>query len=350
MKIAVDRNRRKCAAVWLALLWLPASAVLGQEVIRLKIADSYPPGHYLAEALTKNFMQRATELSNGVLQFEYYPAQQIGKLQDYLSLTQAGAIDIGYIVPSLIPEKMPHGSITEMPGLFDTTCQGTDAFVKVASYGGALSKLDFEPNGVRFLTAIMNPPVSLITSKKRVTSLEDIKGLKIRTPGGGQEASVQALGAVSVRMAAPEVYESISRGTIDGVLFPFLSAKSYDLQKEVKYVLNGVTFGSGINMYAISERRFKQLPPAAQQALVQAGILASRNACETVQRNESATRAEMIKAGIVSVDADAASRQQWQSRLDPVVTSWAKALDQRGKQGTTMLDAFRNVLASQRTK
>nr|WP_280968936.1 MULTISPECIES: hypothetical protein [unclassified Bradyrhizobium] len=62
-----------------------------------------------------------------------------------------------------------------------------------------------------------------------------MQGLKLRTTGGAQDLTLRALNAVPVRMAAPDAYESLSRGTMDGLLFPLDSVVSYGLDKLVKH-------------------------------------------------------------------------------------------------------------------
>ena len=51
--------------------------------------------------------RRVTKKTEGLVEFEYYPAEQLGKLADLYELTADGVSDIGAFVPSYIPSKMP---------------------------------------------------------------------------------------------------------------------------------------------------------------------------------------------------------------------------------------------------
>src|ERR1700753_1348824 len=68
-------------------------AVLSHPVAaqkKLRISDSLPIGHFFAESGTKFWMQRVTDLTKGAVTFEYFPAEQLGKAKDLLTLTRSG--------------------------------------------------------------------------------------------------------------------------------------------------------------------------------------------------------------------------------------------------------------------
>src|SRR6201992_3699949 len=50
----------------------PGHGAPADGVLRLKVVDSFPPGHYIGTSLPKFFMDRVTQLTNGKVQFDYY--------------------------------------------------------------------------------------------------------------------------------------------------------------------------------------------------------------------------------------------------------------------------------------
>jgi len=56
--------------------------------------------------------------------FEYFGAEQLGKARDLLSLTVSGAVDVGYVAPSLVPEKMPLAEVAMLPGSIARRARG----------------------------------------------------------------------------------------------------------------------------------------------------------------------------------------------------------------------------------
>ena len=242
-----------------------------QTTTKIKIADSFPVGHYLPRYITTPMMEKlkANPAAKGI-EFEYYPAEQMGKAKDFLSLVQSGVIDIAYVAPGFVSDKMPLSVVSELPLEFSGSCQGTMAYWNLAKPGGLLDKKEFAPNGVRLLFTIVLPPYQIIT-RKPFSNLKDIEGMKIRASGSAKELVMKKLKAIPVLMPTPDVYESLSRGTIDGVLFPFNSLAPYEIHKLSKTGTIGENFGTFVANWVISEKRFQSLPPAVQQDLTAMG-------------------------------------------------------------------------------
>ena len=320
--------------------WSPTAIA---QPVKLRVADSFPAGHYIPEVATKYWMQEVTRATNNAVTFEYFPAEQLGKAKDLLALTVSGVTDIGYVAPSYISDKLPLSAVAELPGSFASACTGTTAYWKLAKDGGFLATHEFAPNGVRVLFAFVLPPYQLYLSKAKLENLKSIDGLKIRPTSGAVEL-MRKLNAVPVQIPAPEVYESLSRGTIDGVLFPTASIFAYNLQGLLKYATIGESFGSFVVTYAISEKRWKTLPPNVQKAMVEAGEATSKRACEYVDDGEAKDVEKLRKLGTTMLQLPASDNKMLAELTRNGGTAWAGVLDKRGKPGTEVLNAFRAAL------
>src|SRR5689334_17611848 len=82
-------------------------------------------------------------------------------------LTVAGVADVSYIVPSYSSEKYPLTAVAELPGIFDTECQGSLAFYKISHNGGILETKEFGPNQLRPLVTIALPTRSSLPPAAR---------------------------------------------------------------------------------------------------------------------------------------------------------------------------------------
>ena len=70
-------------------------------------------------------MEKVTSLTDGRVQFKFYPGEQLGKGADSLSLVATGVADISLFSPNYTPSEMPIGSaLIGIPGLFETPIQG----------------------------------------------------------------------------------------------------------------------------------------------------------------------------------------------------------------------------------
>ena len=267
------------------------------EPIKLRVADSFPKGHYLVRLVLEPWMAEVQKRTNNAVTFEHYPAQQLGKAADMLKLTQTGVADIGYVAPAYVSDKMPVSEVAMLPGVFEHSCQGTLAYWKTAR-SGVIAQQDYTANGIHLLLAVSLPPYRILTVKQPVKDTADINGLKLRSTGGAQDLTLRAIGAVPVRMAAPDAYESLSRGTMDGLLFPLESVVAYGADKLVKHSTDGFGFASFVVAYSISETAWKKLSPDIQKAMVDAAEEILPSACKEVQKQDSETMKSMEAAGV----------------------------------------------------
>src|SRR5207248_4398775 len=79
--------------------------------------------------------------------------------------------------------------------------------------------LQKEHAGVKVLWLFHTAPFQVHTTRKLVKTLEDLAGMKLRSGGGQVAAVVKQLGAIPVTMAAPESYNALERGIVDGTVF-----------------------------------------------------------------------------------------------------------------------------------
>lgn len=109
----------------------------------------------------------------------------------------------------------------------------------------------------------------ILSTKKRITSLEELKGMKLRAPQiEGMVEALKHLGANPTPIAFNEIYLALQNGTVDGfvsALNPSVAGKFYEVSK---YVLSN-PFGEGLDKEAISTRAWRRLSDAQQRVVLQ---------------------------------------------------------------------------------
>src|SRR4051794_25086969 len=325
---------------------LIASTILAQaaDPVKLRVADSFPKGHYLVKLILEPWMEEVTKRTNGAVTFEHYPAQQLGKAADMLKLTQTGVADIGYVAPGYTSDKMPVSEVAMLPGSFEHACQGTLSYWKLAR-NGVIAEQDYTANNIRLLLTVTLPQYRIFTVKQPVKDPVDVTGLKLRSTGGAQDLTLRAIGAVPVRMAAPDAYESLSRGTMDGLLFPLESVVAYGADKLVKYSTDGLGFGSFIVAYSISDSAWKKLTPEVQKAMVDVAEEIIPPACQQIQKADDETR-KSLEARVRFETLQPEVSAKFRDLMKGVAKAWSEGLDARGKRGSDALKEFDAAVAA----
>ena len=313
--------------------------------ITLRVADSLPVGHYIAEGVLKPLMEQTTKLTGGKVAFEHFPAQQLGKAKDMLSLVGSGVADIAYVGASYVSDKLPLSSVGELPEGFTTACQGTAAFWQIAKPGGILDKAEYAPAGVRALAVLVLPPYQIFSASV-MTGIDSLKGMKIRATGAAKQLGLTKLGAVPVAIPGPETREALSRGSVDAIAFPHASVLPYDLIPHLKSATDGSNYGSFVATFMISQKKFDGLPADVQTALTKAGEMATKNGCKVADDKTGKAKKIIQEGGVKFVVFSDKDMDMIAKSMAGVGDEWAAGLDGRGKPGMKILTAFRAALAS----
>lgn len=318
-----------------------AGGAVAQDKIVLKYATFVPANHVLAVNRTAPFMEEVKRLSNGRVDFEYYPNEQAGKARSFIDLLNTGAVDIAEIgIGYFSATTLPLLGIIEFPGLTDSSCQTSAALRSIGMPGGPLHEADFKENGIRALDFMVNPPFQIAPSRVPITSVAQVTGKKLRTAGGVMELAVKGLGGIPVSITASEIYTALDRGTLDGVMFTWILADTYDFPKIAKYGTYGFGFGTPGQFVMIGENTFQKLPKDVQDILVQAGATVEKQICKYLDDNETKMVEKYKTAGQNIHFWNAQEKEQMLKATKDLPKLWMDTLEARGKPAKAVWDGF----------
>ena len=322
---------------------LPVSAQSAQTIM-LRVADTSPPTHYYVTQGIKPWMDRVAALSKTKVEFQYFPSGQLGQLPDMLSILRSGVADIAYTPPSVLSGDFPLHTMWGLPGLCDNTAQGT-AYLQLMHKEGPLRD-EFTAHGVRPLLAWITPPCEILSVKKAVAKLEDVKGLKLRSNGGTMDMEVKALGGVPVLVMAADTSTSLQRGTIDGAVFPYASAVPYKLEEICKYATLGARLSMSVACYSISERVWQKLPADVREAMTKANEEVAPAFAKWQDNRTMEVGSSYEKQGLQISRLQGDELQRWLKGLEPVNEEWLKQMAAKGVDGQKALDSYKKAKAS----
>lgn len=327
-----------------AALFLSSGGVQAQDQITVKISHAFPANHYLWEHGMGVWAEAVKAKTDGRVEFEVYPAQQLAKSAEQLTLLSSGTVDA--VMTSIGQEaaRLPLSSVGELPGMFASSCEGSNQLWEIAKPGAILDELEYAPGGFHVIFDSVLPPYVIMTSDEPVTSLEDLEGLKIRVTGGSLEQTMRELGAVPVRMASSELFESASRGTVDGALYPYSGLEPYDLQTVFHHSTEGASLGAGGVIFAYNGSAWEALPEDVRQAMMDAGREAQANLCQWMDDQVSEIKERVTtNAGFQVHQLGEDEKPRWNEILSGRAQQWAGDLDESGRKGSEVLEAYRSA-------
>ena len=177
----------------------------------------------------------------------------------------------------------------------------------------------------------------ILHSKKEVTKLEDVKGMKIRCTGMAAKI-VAALGATPVAMPMGETYDALSRGVVDGSMAPYEALQGWKWGEVVKYTVEdwGASYSSGM-FVVMNKDKWNSLPPDVQKIIEQVNEEYIEKQGKTWDEIEKAGRDFTISRGnkIVSFLQDEDWR--WQKAVKPLLDEYVKNMETKGLPGDVVL-------------
>lgn len=206
----------KWAALLLALVLGACSRPMPAGVTELIYATPYSPGHPFSRADIR-WMDYVEESSGGRLRIR--PIWSGGLLSSDMSMEELrhGVADIGLITPIYV-----RGG-THLIRIQSGFYSGADSIPsQVDLYRcleAGLPEIRQELEGLKVLAVQGGSLPGIITTDRKVETLDDLKGLRLRAPTELLTV-LDTLGADPVNMPMAEVYSAMAKGVIDGVIAP----------------------------------------------------------------------------------------------------------------------------------
>jgi len=210
-----------------------APAAAPGEVIRLKYNNQNPEAGWDGTNAAKPWLAQIEKATNGRVQFDTFFAQSLTKGPDAWQATKSGIADVSWCFHGYWPTMTPLADVISLPFMpFKSAEQASGILWELMEKYPSVAK-QFSEN--KILISWTSNPYLLITTKKQVKTMEDLKGMKIRVTGGPPIEQFKLMGAVPQTMPMPDVYENMQKGVIDGMAAPWEAMLSFRLYEVAKY-------------------------------------------------------------------------------------------------------------------
>lgn len=345
------RRGLKLGAAALALA-LAATGCAGQPddgTMSLTFSDGYSGSHPIGVGGTQPFLEHLQQNGESVgLAFERYAPGQLGKPADMLKLLRSDAVQIAPVFPSYLANSMPLSSVAELPGSSGDACASVDALMTMVRPGGTLYDLEIEEQGIVPIWGVIITGYRVFSADQDVSEPESLRGTLLRSPGGVGDRVIKGLGASPVFVSTGDMYEAISRGTVEGLILPPFSVTAYGIDDVVTRATGDLPLASTTILMSVSREQWDALSEPQKELLLEAGRIAQEGACTSLEDANAKAEQEMQANGIVFEDVDPASIPRWEAALDSARSSWISDLQSVGLPADRVLAEYEGLLAGER--
>jgi len=200
------------------VLFLACAGLAAEKTYNIKFAIIYPTDSPSAKAEHGHFIDRVAELSNGRILVKMYGPGTLGTPPEYPQLVRDGIADMALLFNPYYGDINPLAEAISLPFVAKTYAQAVQVTRQLYETAPGIKAFldEYNMEGLWYCAG-SSPTFQLIKPAK---SLEEIKGLKLRTSGGTFTYLVKAWGIVPVYMPPGDVYPALRAGVVDGGFNP----------------------------------------------------------------------------------------------------------------------------------
>ncbi|WP_417227854.1 TRAP transporter substrate-binding protein [Amphritea sp.] len=183
----------------------------------LRLAHFFPPVAAIHKNVAQAWADKVTAESDGRIAVEVYPSSTLAKPPALYDAVTNRIADVSLTVQGYTANRFPLTQIVELPGVAKSAANGSCIIQHL--YDEQLISDEYKDTKPLFL--FTHGPGHIHTTEKLIKEPADFEGLRIRRPTAVVAKLLEGLGAKPVGMPAPQAYQSVQRGVIDGVALPW---------------------------------------------------------------------------------------------------------------------------------
>lgn len=291
--------------------------------MHIRFSTWHPPVSREVKTVWIPMLEELKKRSNGRITYTMYSGGALGKGPEHYDIVAKGLSDMGYFTATWTPGRFPLSDVLSLAVWVDGKDIGTDI-------GNAMYKriLHREFPGVKMIELNGCIKASLWTTKP-VRTLEDCRGLRIRTPGGHQTTYIKALGAEPVFMPLGDVYLAMETGTIDGLVTcpPLVLAfKLYEVARHGTIA----AFGCVTEGVIMNEKSWERAPDDLKPIIEEVCSNPFRTTGGLTVKVYKVMMKEIADRGVELYYLPPREGCRWYARFQDMTRKWVADLEEKG--------------------
>ncbi|MGF1628656.1 MAG: TRAP transporter substrate-binding protein [Kiloniellaceae bacterium] len=341
-----------------ALLWLGLTLAAGllagplaggsaaAQEVTLRVHHFLPPPSTTHRDFIEPWARKVEAESGGRIKIEIYPSMQLGGRPPALyDQVRDGVVDIVWTLPGYTAGRFPIIEVFELPFMAASAEATSQAAHEFYLQHAVEEFADIHP-----LMVHVHGPGSLHLRNKQVTSLDDLKGLKLRAPTRMTNAALEALGATPIGMPVPAVPESLARGVIDGAALPYevtLPLKVHELTTSHTEIGGERGLYTAVFLFAMNKARYESLPADLREVIdANSGTALAKQIGKVWDDAEQPGREAAVAQNATFFTIEGEELVRWQAATAGVAEGWIAEMDKAGKDGRALVEAARTLIDS----
>ena len=291
----------------------------------------YPDGEFHT-ANVKHFADDVKKSSGGKVDIVVHSNGSLIKHPDILRAVSTGQVNIAEFLLGQFSNEDPVFGADNIP--FVAT--GYDNAFKFYQAQKPLLEKKLAGRGTRLLYAVAWPGQGLYT-KNVLKSVDDLKGIKMRTYSPQTARLAELLGASPTVIQVPEIPQAFATGTVHAMITSSATGTSSKAWEFVKNYYATNAFHPK-NVIVVNERAFQRLSDAEKKMLLDAAAVAEKRGWELSRQRELSANKMLADNGMSVLEPDAAMKAAYARIGDTMLVEWQKSA---GADGEAIVKGYR---------
>ncbi len=257
------------------------------------MASGYPESSFFTQNI-RQMIKEIEEKSGGKLKIDLRSNDSLIKLDAVKRAVQSGQIQIGEIRLGVYGNEAAMYNLDNIPGVATSYDQAT----KLTEAQRPFFEDMFKKNGLRAITYVAWPGQGFYT-KQPLKGLADLKGQKLRIYSKQTQIMGEKLGMEALILPFAEVPQAFSTGMIQSLWTSAQTGTDVQIWDYVKHFTYTGTMHNK-NAILVNERAFRQLDPATQKVVLEAGEAATKRGWQ-LSKKAAEERESVLKSHGVTI-------------------------------------------------
>ncbi|MBW2561748.1 MAG: TRAP transporter substrate-binding protein DctP, partial [Deltaproteobacteria bacterium] len=184
----------------------------------------------------------------------------------------------------------------------------------------------------------------LLSTKKPVRVLEDIKGMKIRSTGLSAKV-VGALGGVPVAMPQGDTYEALQKGVVEGTFTPIETLKGWRQAEVINYTTQCTGVGYTTSMFVVmNSEKWNALPKELQKIVQEVSDEWVGVHGEVWDTSDEEGRAYTLSEGNEIIVLSEEEDKRWATAVQPII--YIKTTEGKGLPGAKAVTLVKELIGT----
>ncbi len=290
-----------------------------------------PAVHPVNVNMLEPLAKEVAEKTEGRVEIVVHPGNALAAPPDTYDAVVSGVAGMGFVLPAYTPGRFPMSQILEYPFMFTSSLQ---ANMVAAEMTPMLREYEYTDTQLLWFGGT---DLGHFLLTKPIKSLDDLKGVKLRSPGPIYNDVIEKLGGVEVSLPVSDLYDAMDRGIVDGTVMAPSALLSFRLMEVTEQIIELNMYATPLIFFA-NKGLWNKVSPEDQKIIMDIVNTFPERIGKQYDAEVAHAMGLAKEKGKDIYHFSEADMKKFHGIVDPMKQGWVNDLEAAGKPGRKLYD------------